>query len=71
MSYEFGSHYDSHPIAEVESALSANSLESVQQTLENRLATAEGRRVPQQAEIDRIAEQLSYIGTLALVSSAA
>lgn len=71
MSYEHGTHFHEHYIAEVESALSANSLASVQETLERRFATAEGRRTPQQAEIDRIAKQLTYVGTLALLESAA
>lgn len=71
MTYEHSAHFNEDHFAEVDSALSANSLESVQRTLENRLATEESRNMPSQIEIDRLSEQLSYLGNLAVEASAA
>jgi SPX domain protein involved in polyphosphate accumulation len=69
MKYTYSEHYRENPYEEVDSALSNNDLESVQETFYSRLS-AEATQIPQDAEaIERIQQQLEYLGSVALQST--
>lgn len=71
MRYQNSIHFREDPYEEVDAALSANCVNSVQQTLENRLLTEENYTPPNAPEIERLKQQLEYIGSLAVESAAA
>lgn len=71
MRYHNSIHFREDLYEEVDAALSANSIDSVQQTLENRLLTEENYTPPNPVEIERVKQQLGYIGSLAVGSAAA
>lgn len=65
MRYNGSIHYREDPREEVDSALTANSMESVLHTLEGRLLNEKSYRPRDVDEIERVEKQLSYLGILA------